>query len=176
MLDLIAKRDAIIAETAKIVKANNPADLASRASAMAKELADKKRELDAAATKLAASQADSLIASAASVGSVKLIAADLGDMSIDSVRAMCDTIKDKLASSVTVFAVHSGDKLNFVSACSKDAVAAGANAGKLVGAVAAVTGGKGGGRPDNAMAGGRDLDKVADALAEAASVLAGMVK
>ena len=176
VLGLIAKRDAIIAETAKIVKANNPADLASRASAMAKELADKKRELDAASSKLAASQADALASSAVAVGSVKLIAADLGDMSIDSARAMCDSIRDKVASSVTVFAVHSGDKLNFISSCSKDAVAAGAHAGNLLREVSAITGGKGGGRPDSAMSGGRDIDKIPDALAKAKDVLAGMVK
>ena len=56
------------------------------------------------------------------------------------------------------------------------AVAKGAHAGKLVGAVATVTGGKGGGRPDNAMAGGRDIDKITDALAAAKDTLTGMLK
>ena len=51
-----------------------------------------------------------------------------------------------------------------------------AHAGKLVGAVAAVTGGRGGGRPDNAMAGGQDASKIADALASAEATLAGMLK
>jgi alanyl-tRNA synthetase len=55
-------------------------------------------------------------------------------------------------------------------------VAHGAHAGKLVGAVAAVTGGKGGGRPDNAMAGGQDASKIAEALASAEKVLGGMLK
>jgi len=55
-------------------------------------------------------------------------------------------------------------------------VEAGAHAGKLVGAVAAVTGGKGGGRPDNAMAGGRDAAKIAEALAAAKDTLSGMLK
>ena len=58
----------------------------------------------------------------------------------------------------------------------KDAVAAGAHAGKLVGAVAAVTGGKGGGRPDNAMAGGRDASQIDAALAVAKVTLEGMIK
>jgi alanyl-tRNA synthetase len=52
----------------------------------------------------------------------------------------------------------------------------GAHAGKLVGAVAAVTGGKGGGRPDNAMAGGRDVGKIDEALATAKATLEGMLK
>jgi alanyl-tRNA synthetase len=77
---------------------------------------------------------------------------------------------------VAVLAVKSGDKPNFIAVAGKDAVAAGAHAGKLVGAVAAITGGKGGGRPDNAMAGGRDADKIAEALDSAKATLEGMLK
>jgi alanyl-tRNA synthetase len=77
---------------------------------------------------------------------------------------------------VAVLAVHGDGKLNFIAIAGKDAVAAGAHAGKLVGAVASVTGGKGGGRPDNAMAGGRDADKIAEALASAADTLSSMLK
>ena len=55
-------------------------------------------------------------------------------------------------------------------------MASGAHAGKLVGAVATVAGGKGGGRPDNAMAGGKDISKVDEALASAESALLGMIK
>ena len=72
---------------------------------------------------------------------------------------------------VAVFAVTSGDKLTFMTVCGKDAVKAGAHAGKIASAVAAVTGGKGGGRPDSAMAGGRDLSKIDEALALAATLL-----
>ena len=63
-------------------------------------------------------------------------------------------------------------KLNFVSAAGKDAVANGAHAGKLLSEVSAVTGGKGGGRPDSAMSGGRDLDKIDEALKRAEEILA----
>ena len=80
------------------------------------------------------------------------------------------------AAAVVVLAVNADGKLNFLAAAGKDAVAAGAHAGKLVGAVAAVTGGKGGGRPDNAMAGGRDADKISEALASAEATLASMLK
>jgi len=70
------------------------------------------------------------------------------------------------------FAVHDGEKLNFVGAAGKDAVKAGAHAGKLLGAVSAVTGGKGGGRPDSATSGGKDITKVADAPANTATMSA----
>ena len=77
---------------------------------------------------------------------------------------------------VNVAVVASADKLNFIAVAGKDAVAAGAHSGKLVGAVASVTGGKGGGRPDNAMAGGQDQSKIDEALASAANTLGAMLK
>jgi alanyl-tRNA synthetase len=66
--------------------------------------------------------------------------------------------------------------VKFLAIAGKDAVAKGAHAGKLVGAIAAITGGKGGGRPDNAMAGGKDANKVDEALASAASLLQDQLK
>jgi alanyl-tRNA synthetase len=89
---------------------------------------------------------------------------------------MNDQIKEKNPDAVIILAVTAGGKLNFVAAAGKDAVKAGAHAGKLVGAVAAVTGGKGGGRPDNAMAGGQDASKITEALASAETTLSGMLK
>jgi alanyl-tRNA synthetase len=97
-------------------------------------------------------------------------------MQTDAARTLADEIKARYADVVAVLAIHADGKLNFLAVAGKDAVSAGAHAGKLVGAVAAVTGGKGGGRPDNAMAGGRDLDKISDALSAASEILSGMVK
>ena len=93
-------------------------------------------------------------------------------MGVDAARALSDDLKAANADLVTVLAVVSDGKLNFVVSCGKDAVASGAHAGKLAMAVASVTGGKGGGRPDSAVAGGRDISKIDDALAEAEKFLA----
>jgi alanyl-tRNA synthetase len=97
-------------------------------------------------------------------------------MNVDMARTLCDDIKAKHENAVIVLAIVDGDKLNFLAGAGKTAVAQGAHAGKLVGAVAAFTGGKGGGRPDNAMAGGKDASKIADALAAAAEVLTAQIK
>ena len=176
VLRLIAEKDALIADTAKTLKANNVTDMTARASALQAEITRQKHEIEALNQKMALMKLDTLIASAKEVGTVKLIASDLGDSGIDSARALCDSIKDKYADTVAVFAVHDGEKLNFVTAAGSAAVKAGAHAGKLVGAVSAVTGGKGGGRPDSATSGGKDIAKVAEALAAAESILAGMLK
>ena len=176
VIALLNEKDAVIAETAKALKAGSPADMPTRAAALNGEISRQKKEIDALNQKIAASRADSLLTGAVQVGSVRLVAADLGSAGMDSARALCDSFKDKYADMVVVLAVSTGDKLNFVGAAGPDAVKAGAHAGKLLGAVAAVTGGKGGGRPDSATSGGKDASKVADALAQAKDILAGMLK
>ena len=108
-------------------------------------------------------------------GKVRLVTAKV-DMAADVARSLADEIKANYADTVALLAICNDGKLNFLAVAGKDAVAAGAHAGKLVGAVAAVTGGKGGGRPDNAMAGGKDASKIAEALAAAAEVLTAQIK
>ena len=93
------------------------------------------------------------------------------DMGIDAVRSLGDTIKDKEPNAVAVFAIHTGDKLNFLAVCGKEAVKNGAHAGNILREVSAVTGGKGGGRPDSAMSGGKDISKIGEALAIVADLL-----
>ncbi|MBO5281221.1 MAG: alanine--tRNA ligase, partial [Clostridia bacterium] len=176
VLRLIAEKDALIAETANELKVQKIADVAKRAAQIQGELHDAKKEIEALNAKLASSKLGDIMASAQSVGSVKLIAAKLGDMQLDAARALADDIKANNADAVAVLAVINGDKLNFIAAAGKDAVAAGAHAGKLVGAVAAVTGGKGGGRPDSAMAGGKEISKTDEALDAAKATLEGMLK
>jgi len=176
VLELMGEREGLIADTAKALKAQNPADMAHRAAALQSEISGLKREIDSLNSKLAANRLGSLIADAKTVGAVKLIAADLDNAGIDSARTLCDSIKDQYPDAVAVFAVHDKEKLNFVAACGKDAVKAGAHAGNILREVSAVTGGKGGGRPDSATSGGKDMAKIADALAAAESVVAGMIK
>ncbi|MBQ8748077.1 MAG: alanine--tRNA ligase [Clostridia bacterium] len=175
VLALIAAKDALIAETAKELKANNAADLPKRAAQIQSELKEEKRTVESLNARLAATKLDALRESAKTVGSVSLITADMGAMSMDAARSLCDTIKND-ANTVAVIAIHDGEKLNFMAVCGADAVKAGAHAGKLVGAVSAITGGKGGGRPDSATSGGKDIAKIGEALAAAEEILSGMLK
>jgi alanyl-tRNA synthetase len=176
VLELISKKDELIHATADKLKVNNPADIAVKASQLQGELSSAHKEIDALNGKIAASRVDDLLKLATPVGSVRLITTYIANMPVDIARSMTDRIKDQCADVVTVLAITSEGKLNFLAAAGKDAVAAGAHAGKLVGAVAAVTGGKGGGRPDNAMAGGQDQSKIDEALASAADTLGKMLK
>ena len=176
VLALMADKEKLIADTAAELKVQNPADIAKRAEQVQSEIAAMKKEIESLNSKLAGSRIADVLANAHTVGCVKLVTYVADGMEIDAARSLSDKIKAENDDTVAVIAVKSGDKLNFIAVAGKDAVAHGAHAGKLVGAVAAVTGGKGGGRPDNAMAGGRDASKVADALDSAKSILEGMIK
>jgi len=176
VLQLMKEKESLIAETARVLKANNPADIAARAASLQGDYASAKKEIDVLNAKLASGRLDSLLASAEAVGAIRLVVGDLGDTTPDTVRSMCDKIKDQHKDMVAVFSVHAGAKLNFIGAAGADAVKAGVHCGKLIGSVAAVTGGKGGGRPDSAMAGGSDLSKIGDALASVKETVSGMLK
>ncbi|MBQ8441574.1 MAG: alanine--tRNA ligase, partial [Clostridia bacterium] len=176
VMKLIKANESLINETAKELKIQKTAELAKRANALQAELTAMKKEIEALNAKIAASKLDAIMENAVAVKSVRLVTANLGGMQIDVARSLADEIKARYEDVVAVLAIAGDGKLNFISVAGKTAVAAGAHAGKLVGAVAAVTGGKGGGRPDNAMAGGRDESKIAEALASASATLEGMLK
>ncbi len=176
VLELIAQKDALIHEAAHELKAPNPADLAKKAAATVAELGAAKHEIESLNSKLAATKVGDLLDSAKAVGAVALATARFDGMAIEVARSLADEIKAKRADIVAVIAVNTDGKLNFITVCGADAVKAGAHAGKIVSAVAAVTGGKGGGRPDNAMAGGRDASLIGDALAAAEATLASLLK
>ena len=72
---------------------------------------------------------------------------------------------------IAIFAAVSEGKLNFVASAGADAVKAGAHVGKILSEISAICGGRGGGRPDSAMSGGRDLDKIDEALGRAIELI-----
>ena len=176
VLALLAGKDALLHEVARELKVPNVVDVAKKAAALQGDIASAKKEIEALNAKLAGGKLDAIMASAVDVKDVMLIAARAEGMNVDMARTLVDDIKAKHENAVVVLAVEADGKLNFLAGAGKDAVAKGAHAGKLVGAVATVTGGKGGGRPDNAMAGGRDASQIDAALAVAKATLEGMIK
>ena len=171
VLGLLSERDELILETARELKVQNTHAIASKAASLQLQIKDMKRELDSANSKLSELKTASLIDNVKTVGAYKLLTARLDDVRPDAARGLSDTFKAKYSDGVVVFAVVSDGKLNFVAAAGSDAVKAGAHAGKILGEISAICGGKGGGRPDSAMSGGKDIDKVSDALAAVEAIL-----
>ena len=129
-----------------------------------------KRELDSLGSKISEMQTEALFSKLKTVGAFKLLTAKV-EMRPDAARLLGDTVKAKYSDAVAVFAAVSDGKLGFVVSAGPDAVKAGAHAGNILREVAAICGGKGGGRPDSAMGGGNDLSKIDEALAKVEQIL-----
>ncbi len=115
-------------------------------------------------SKMASSQGDDLANQAVKVGEVSVLAAQLEGADVNTLRETLDKLKDKLAPAAIVLAAVDGEKVSLVAGVSKE-VTKTYKAGELVNHVAQQVGGKGGGRPDMAQAGGKDPSKLAEALA-----------
>ncbi len=176
VLELLAGKDALISDTAKELKIANPADLTKRAAQLQGELKGAKSEIEALESKIAAYEFGETEKSAVDVKGISVIASRLDGVSLDSARALCDKVRDKNPASVTLLALVSGDRLNFVCVCGTEAVKRGANAGKIVKEIATICGGGGGGRPDSATAGAKDLSKIDEALATVTATVEKYVK
>ena len=172
VLTMLNEALATISDTAAAMKLNNPAELVSKGASMTAQLKEKDRQIEQLSSKLAAIEVDSLVENAACVGDTKLVVKKFEGVKPDELRTMGDKVRDKCADSVAVFASVNGEKGTIFVAVGKEALAKGANAGKIVKAVAQVTGGNGGGKPDNAMAGAKDLSKLDEALAKAQEIVA----
>ncbi len=122
------------------------------------------KELQQLKSKLAASAGSDLVSQAIEVNGVKALAARLDDVEVKSLRDMLDQLKNKLGSGVVLLAAVNCDKVNLIAGVTKDLVGQ-YKAGDLVKIAAEKVGGKGGGRPDMAQAGGTDPSGVAEALA-----------
>ncbi len=170
VLALLHEKESLITETAQALKAQNPSTIAQKAVTLQGEIKEVKRALESANSRLAEAETEKLLSNLQTVGKFRLLVAKL-EVKPDTARTLGDTVKAKYPDGVAVFATISDGKLNFVAAAGKEAVALGAHAGNILREISAITGGKGGGRPDSAMSGGRDLDKVDDALARVKEIL-----
>ena len=173
VLALLSEKDELILEVAKELKAQNPATIAKKASALQTEIKETKRELESANARLSEIKTQSLLENIKTVGKFKLLVAKV-DAKPDAARGLCDAVKAKFSDGVAVFAAVYDGKLNFAASAGPDAVKAGAHAGNILREISAICGGKGGGRPDSAMSGGRDLDKIDEALARVEEILLGI--
>lgn len=176
VLGLIAEKDALIAETASELKANNINDIAKRANTVQAELKAAKQEIEKLNAKIASSKSDDLLKNVKSLGAIRVAVVETNDIALDIARTMTDNIKEQNPDIVIVLSVSCDSKQNFICACGKDAVKAGAHAGNIVREVAAITGSKGGGRPDSAVAGIKESSKIGKAIASVSSIVENMLK
>ena len=172
VLSLIDEYKGTIDKAAAAIKAPNASELAAKCAAAATEIKDLEKQIAELNSKLASGQLDAVLDNAKAYKNVRISSVKLSGVKPDVLRTMGDQIKDKAPDIIAVLVSDS----SMLCVSGKDAVAAGAHSGKIVQKIAAITGGKGGGRPDNAMAGIGDVSKVDEALAALENVVAEFVK
>ena len=177
VLDYIAKNDAVIRNTAASMKLANTSELEKRAGAVMAELKAKDKEIEQLRAELSQLKTGDLMSGAVDIGGVMLVTATVEGVNPGDLRAMCDKVKEN-ANAVAVICGINAEKTgaNFACACGYEAVAKGAHAGNIAKAVSKLAGGSGGGRPDSAMAGTKDISGVAEAMAAVTETVKNMLK
>ena len=164
VLDAINEDAKIIASVQNTLKATSPAELSKRAEAVIAEMKGYKKALDAANAAAALSKIKTSIADADEISGFKVVKCSFEGLPVDALRTAADEVLSECDCVVCVFATVNDGKITFVSGCSKSAVAKGAHAGKLLSQISPICGGGGGGRPDSASSGGKQPEKLSDAM------------
>ena len=149
-----------VAGTLRVV----PGEVPARVGALLEQLRDLEKEMAGLKGRLASAQGDELLAQAVDIKGLKVLAARLDGADAKALRDTMDKLKDKLKTAVIVLATADGDKVQIAAGVTADSIGK-VKAGELVNFVAQQVGGKGGGKPDMAMAGGTDASKLPAALA-----------
>ena len=140
------------------------ANLPEKVQQVLAQLKNTEKELQQLKKEAALSDVDSILASAEDMAGIPVVAAAAQTDSMDSLRDLADTIMDKIGHGVVLLGTANGAKVNFVCKVAKADTKKGLHAGKIIKAAAQAAGGNGGGRPDMAQAGGKEPEKIADAL------------
>ncbi len=173
-LDYVNRTARTLALAAATLKCS-PDALPDRASAVAAELKNKEKELDKLKAEIAAAKAGELFKVVGEADGIRILTADVGEADANALRTLLDGAKDDAC--VIVAAGKNTEKgtCTFVAFCGREAIAKGAHAGNIVRAAAQLAGGNGGGKPDSAMAGGRDIAKIGEALAAVPGIVKAML-
>ena len=165
-------QEAMLHNVANTLKANNVTALPVRAEAVMAENKAMSKELEELKAKIAASKVDSLFDNAEEANGVKIASAYFTGTTGNTLRGMCDSIRDKAVNPVVAVLVGKAeDKITMAVTVNKLAQEKGLKAGVLVKELAAIAGGKGGGKPDFAMAGLKDETKIDEALAAVGAIV-----
>ncbi len=140
------------------------------------EMRELRREVERYQAQASLGDAQQFLMSAKAVGGLKIVTHSRPGTDANALRQMGDFLRDKEPGVVAVLASAAEEKITFLAVCGKEAVARGIKAGELVKLVSGIAGGSGGGKPDSAMGGGKDMLKLDDALAAVDDFVAGKLK
>jgi len=164
VLDYIARKDELIENTAIALKANNPAEIDKKAEQVVSEAKELKKQIESMNAKMASGKLDDVLKNKADVNGVSVVFGRVDGIGANDMRTLGDEIKEKIGTGIAVLASNTDGRITFLATATKDAVAKGAHAGMVIKQITAICGGSGGGKPDMAQGGGKDADKIDEAL------------
>ena len=174
-MEYLNEREEILNDIAAALK-SNPQDSAKKIETLNAELKNAGKEIEKLRSKLVSGSVDEILSGAVDIKGIKVAAARFDQLDMEALRNTGDMLKNKLGSGVVILASGLGEKVSFVVMASKDAVERGTHAGNIIREAAKVAGGGGGGRPDMAQAGGKDVSKIDEALKLAVKVAGEQIK
>jgi len=164
VMERLVSAESTIARVADKLK-TNPAELLHKAESNLQEIKTLKQTIDGMKDKIFASEVAGYLMGAKEIKGLKVVTVSNQTMEAADLRKMGDFIKGQYENAVAVLAASQGDKATLLAVCGKQAIAAGIKAGDVIRAITALCGGSGGGKPDSAMGGCKDLSKLDMALA-----------
>ena len=174
VLEYYKKQEALLHEAAKALK-TNPSEMIEKITHLQGEVKALASENESLKSKLAQGALGDVMNQVVEVKGVKLLAAKVEGVDMNGLRDLGDQLKEKLGEGVVVLAAVNEGKVNLLAMATDSAQKAGAHAGNLIKAVAAIVGGGGGGRPNMAQAGGKNPEKAGEAIEAAAGILEGQI-
>ncbi len=164
VIEQMEQANRVILNVAEELK-TTPKELMQRARSLMSEMKELKLSLEHMKDKLFSGEIERTLFAAKSIAGLKVLTISREGISAADLRKLGDQIRDREPNAVAVLASVQGDKITLLAVCGKNAVARGIKAGALIKEVSAICGGSGGGKPDSAMGGGKDVMKLDNALA-----------
>ncbi|HHW03473.1 MAG TPA: alanine--tRNA ligase [Thermoanaerobacterales bacterium] len=149
----------------------SPQEVYQKINELMERLKEQEREIEALSQQAINAQIEDIILKKIDIDGIDVISTRVKARGMEDLRKMSDALRQKLKSGIIVLGSVTGEKVNFVASVSEDLIKKGYNAGKIVKHVAAITGGGGGGRSDFAQAGGKNPEKIEEALSSIARIL-----
>lgn len=176
VLDLLNEYRNTVIKSAKALKLANINELPEKCAAVTAELKEKDKQLESLNQQMANAKTAAMFDNADEINGVKVVSARMDGTAPDALRKMGDSVKDRHEDIIALFAGVNGEKGTLYCVCTAGALKKGAHAGKLVQKVSALTNGKGGGRPDSAMAGIGDIARTDEAVNSFAEIVKEFIK
>lgn len=140
------------------------------------EFKETRKKLDSVQAKLASGKAETIMAGKKNISGVELLCAQVDGLSVNDLRTMGDNIRNKLDCGLVVLASAAEGKIMFLAMATKSACDKGIHAGNVIREITKIAGGSGGGKPDMAQGGGKDVNKIDDALARVDDLISEQIK